>query len=134
MSIFDIDVAALAAGGIDVRMKDPLSGKEAEDENGDPYVITVLGVDCPQWQNGVKAVQAEKGLDKAGFTEMMDHLPEVMAKNTLKWGDNIALEGELLSFSAENALRLYKTRPWVAQQLYMAAINKAELRKKLSSP
>lgn len=134
MSIFDIDVAALAASGIDVEMKDPLTGQVGLDALENPYVITVLGVDCPEWQNGVKAVQEAEDIERVTLENMMEHLPAIMARNTLGWSDNVELQGKVLDFNYDNALKLYKARPWVAQQLYSAALDKAQLRKKMQGP
>ncbi len=130
MSIFDIDVQKLASSGIVHQVRNPLDAQPAFDDFGNPYTITVLGVDCQEWQNGVKAVQRELGKESFTMQEMIQYLPEVLSKNVIGWSNNTELEGEKLTFSEANALKLFKSRRWVPEQLYGTALSKEELRKK----
>lgn len=121
MDLLTLDTRDGANTGAIMDVENPVTGEKLKTADGAPVTITLLGLDSDRLKkrqneltNDVlkkgfrpKRVTAEKGEDDRLTT---------LALATVGW-ENIDLGGEKLDFSQDNARKLYRRLPWLAEQV-----------------
>ena len=126
IDLASLDTGAAANSGTDVVLRHPTTGEDTD------IIIRVLGRDSDTFRK-IETQQQRKRLDKMAKTKKMSSvsLEEVdedaitlLAACTVGW-TNVALNGEELPFSVNNAAMIYKRFMWIREQVDMAIGDRA---------
>ncbi|RZJ47422.1 MAG: hypothetical protein EON87_00885 [Brevundimonas sp.] len=118
MDLASLDTADLANQGMVMQVHSPLGPVWVEDENGDPtdvpVTITLLGDDSDLMQKFDRASVNQSFRAGQVLTAEISEAKAInrAARATVGWS-GVTLDGEALTFSEENAKRLYKRFRWL---------------------
>jgi hypothetical protein len=109
-----LDIAARADEGSELLVRHPVTDEELG------FSLLLAGRDSAAFRRGLEAVTKKyqgKRSNKLSQTDMQERRAELLARVTLGFPKgNPVLDGQELPFSRENAEKLYKRFPWLAEQ------------------
>ena len=99
-----------------MKLRNPFTNELIKDESESPIEFEVLGM---QSQAGKNAIADQMRKSRADMTdeELDRNGAELLARLVVSWSDNIHLGKEKLSYSYENAVRLFMSEDWIAKQV-----------------
>lgn len=116
MDFGKLDIARDSSQGATMDVINPETGDIAVDDNGNPFTITVMGADSPEFKRAVAKVRdANKSGRKLSRIEVERNAAKVLAQCTLGWSDNWMWDGEPFPFNYDNALKLYNKHAWLRE-------------------
>lgn len=127
MDLQKYDVAKAAEDGAILVLKHPVSKEPLKDEDG-PLSLMLRGRDSSTFkkkdreQSRSRLAAAKRSgdsmLETFGNVEETEKSEiELLASCTIGWSDNMELGGAKLTYSYDNAVRLYTEQPWVMEQV-----------------
>ena len=132
IDLSSLDTVTGANAGFDVELFHPGTREDLG------ITIHVLGRDSDKYQEVSRRQQKRRTakLSKGGFRpgnvggsispeELESGSIELLAECTTGWSSNMALDGEPLAFTVENAKTVYKRFPWIREQVDEAIDNRA---------
>ena len=122
MDLSKFNVSVMAEKGADMILEHPATGDPLEQENGDPVVITLLGMDSKAYREKNRDFQRERIAKMArnrkktiDYTMSDEDACELLAACTKGWS-GIDADGKPLEFSKEAAYDLYMENNWIREQ------------------
>lgn len=118
----DFDLSESAEKGAEMELEHPVSGEVIRDDDGNPVVFSVMGMDSSAYRNKQREIQNRrmakmmKGKNNNPMLSDADAC-ELLAACTKGWSDNLELNGEVLKFSEKAALKLYMDYHWIREQV-----------------
>lgn len=120
MDLKQLDTKTAATRGVPMPLRHPITNEPLVDEDG-PVSITLRGADSDLYRAGqqglleslVEGLTSDRGKPKAVARSTRI---ELMADCTVGWS-NIIVGGERVTFSRDNAVKLYTDYPWVLDQV-----------------
>lgn len=120
-----LNTTKLSDEGVSFELRNTITdGEVILDKEGKPLTITVLGKDGDKlakifrkYNNKKKVAGSYKKDSDFTEEEKEDFAYKMYAEATVAWSSNIEENGKPLSFSIENAVHLYKTYPWIFEQV-----------------
>lgn len=127
MDLKQLDLTQAADQGATVELYHPVT-QEVLTHKDKPVTVTVLGADSTVFKSELKA-RTRKALgqnkkSKPDLDKAERENAELLAKCTQSWY-GIEEDGKRLDCTFENAVRVYLTYPWLAQQVDEAIANRA---------
>lgn len=121
MDLNKLDLQPVSDEGADMHLEHPVTGERLFNDDGDAMVIRLIGRDSKRFR-AKNAQIANRKMAKRNNRNSVEELDsdgaELLAACTLGWS-GLALNGEPLPFSEQNALKLY-TNPgyrWIREQV-----------------
>jgi hypothetical protein len=109
-----LDITARAAEGSELMVRHPVTDEELG------FSILLAGKDSRAFRRGQEIANKKyigKKIGKLTQTDLLNRQAEILAHVTLGFPrGNPVLDGQELPFSRENAEKLYKRFPWLAEQ------------------
>lgn len=106
-----------------LKLKNPFTNEYIEDENGNNLEIMLYGVKSTAGKNALAERDRSGKNDKLTDEENKKIGIEFLAALTAGWSDNFELGDEKLKYNRENAIRLYQSEDWIADQVYLFVMN-----------
>jgi|TARA_R110000737_G_scaffold37690_2_gene57487 hypothetical protein len=119
MDLSKLNLAVMAEAGTTMEVRHPVTDELlADDANGKPMTITLLGADSPTFKRAVSDIaQASQGRKKVSAAEIERNTVNALARATLGWSDNWTWDGKPFPYTDENCRKLYAERPWLRTQV-----------------
>lgn len=123
LDLAQLDTAARAEAGVEMTVRHPVSGEALSAGDGSAVKLRLAGLDSERFERASavlaaarlaeerRAPQPDAGADGLTRTERA----RLLALVTVDWR-GVALDGEALACTAENAERLYLRLPWLLDQ------------------
>lgn len=115
-----LDPSKLADQGVVMEVRHPDTGAVLLDPDTDqPLTITLAGEDSARHRRAQHLIsnrRLKQGISKIKVEELEASQLELLAECTLAWS-GIGLDGETLTCSRSNALRVYERTRWLADQV-----------------
>ena len=116
MDLASLDLTAAADRGADMHLEHPVSGAPLLTDAGEPITIRLLGNDSREFRAAIgELAEKQAGKRRQSLDAAEAHSCELLARLTTGW-HGLVFNGETLSFTRENAARLYRERPWIREQ------------------
>lgn len=109
----------LAESGVEMRLKNPADGTVIKGDDGKAWTITVIGTDSDKWKS-LQAAMTKKRSQDADENAM----EKLLAGLVVGW-KGIVLDGDVLKFTPQAAIKLLMDYPWIRDQINLFANDRA---------
>tara|TARA_Y100001951_G_C11147571_1_gene187272 strand:+ start:127 stop:522 length:396 start_codon:yes stop_codon:yes gene_type:complete len=123
MDITKFNTVSASSKARTLKLKNPFTNETIEDEDGNNLEIMVYGVKSIAGKNAIAERDRKGKDDKQSDDEKARIGAEFLAALTAGWSDNFELGDEQLKYNNENAVKLYLSEDWIADQVLSFALN-----------
>jgi hypothetical protein len=115
-----LDITEAANAGQVMEVLHPATNQPLEDDEGEPVLITLAGIDSEVFRKAQRAATnrrlAVKGRTKITADELEQDALEALVACTLDWS-GIAIGGEVLECTKANVRKVYTEFRWLREQV-----------------
>lgn len=121
LDLANLDTVKVSDEGADMELRHPATRAVICNEAGDPITIRLVGTDSTIYRKAQAAITNRKlAQNKRNVKITAEELEadglELLAKCTVNWHHDLAVDGAPLEFSVDNARKLYRRFPWIREQ------------------
>lgn len=118
MDLSAFDVSEAASRGATLTLRNPATGEDLCSDDGKPITITLLGSDSSEYRKRIRATANQRinSRKKRTVEQIEQESIDMLAAVTQGWS-GIVVDGEKVSFSQDEAKKLYRRFSWITEQV-----------------